>query len=150
MTRPKRIFDEETIRRIRAALESGANLQDLAGRFQVSKMYFVRAGLTRRKINPPPCGKRNAPHAITARTGDTGESMRDDTMELQKVCHVLVFRVAHCCFSGQLPADSTRVVGSILQILPADTSAETKEEIIPHLVCAIEGYQKMQQSSYPQ
>ena len=58
MTRPKRIFDEETIRRIRAALESGANLQDLAGRFQVSKMYFVRAGLTRRKINPPPVRKK--------------------------------------------------------------------------------------------
>lgn len=75
--------------------------------------------------------------------------MNSDTMELRKICHEIVFRVAARCFNGGLPDDPHAVVGSILQILPADTPAERLEEIMPYLYSAVLEYQCMEHSRYP-
>jgi transposase len=44
-------LDEKQIARVRAAILSGAKVQDVAKRFCVSKMYLIRLGLTRKKVN---------------------------------------------------------------------------------------------------
>jgi hypothetical protein len=41
------------------------------------------------------------------------------------------------------------VLGSILSILPENTSTEVKEEIAPHLLAAVLEYQHMEHSRFP-
>jgi transposase len=44
-------LDEKQQARARAAIKSGAKMEDVAKRFCISKMTLIRLGLTRKKLN---------------------------------------------------------------------------------------------------
>ena len=69
--------------------------------------------------------------------------MPDESLELARVSREIVFRVAAECFDGHLPENPFAIVDAIAAILPAEMSAEKKEECKPYLYVAVCQYQAM-------
>ena len=72
-----------------------------------------------------------------------------ETLELQRICAEITFRVAAVCFHGTLPDDPVIVVRAIVSILPEDMPKEKVKEIVPHLYHAVVQYQDMQHCQFP-